>query len=57
MSKIALIALKAVGGTALFAVSFIGFAKLNGVPLSSLPGCPTHCPLPYGSPSRPARSC
>ncbi len=38
MSKIAIIALKAVGGTALFAVSFIGFAKLNGVPLSSLPG-------------------
>ncbi|HTF87815.1 MAG TPA: hypothetical protein VK843_05355 [Planctomycetota bacterium] len=37
MSKIALIALKAVGGSALFAVSFVGFAKVNGVPLNTLP--------------------
>ena len=37
MNKIAMISLSAVGSTALFAVSFIGFAKLNGVPLHSLP--------------------
>src|SRR6185503_17863909 len=38
MSKIAIIALKAVGGAALFGVSYVGFAKVNGVPLNSLPG-------------------
>ena len=37
MNKIAIVSLSALGGTALFAVSFLGFAKLNGVPLHSLP--------------------
>lgn len=37
MNKIAVISLSALGGTALFAVSFLGFAKINGVPLHSLP--------------------
>lgn len=38
MNKIALLSVSAVGGLALFGVAFLGFAKLNGVPLHSLPG-------------------
>lgn len=37
MNKIATIALSTLGGSALFAVSFLGFAKLNNVPLDTLP--------------------
>lgn len=37
MNKIALLSASAVGGLALFGVAFLGFAKLNGVPLHSLP--------------------
>ena len=37
MNKIAVISLSVLGGSALFAVSFLGFAKINGVALHSLP--------------------
>lgn len=37
MNKIAIISLSTLGGAALFAVSFLGFARLNGVPLNELP--------------------
>src|SRR5688500_12526414 len=37
MHKIATISLSVLGVTALFAVSFLGFAKINGVPLETLP--------------------
>ncbi len=37
MNKIAVISLSVLGGSALFAVSFLGFAKLNGVALNTLP--------------------
>lgn len=37
MNKIAVISLSVLGGSALFAVSFLGFAKLNGVALHTLP--------------------
>ena len=37
MNKIAILSLSTLGGAALFAVSFLGFAKLNGVPLNELP--------------------
>ncbi len=37
MNKIAVISLSVVGGSALFAVAFLGFAKINGVALHTLP--------------------
>jgi len=37
MNKIAILSLSTLGSAALFAVSFLGFAKLNGVPLNELP--------------------
>ena len=37
MNKVATISLSAIGLSALFAVAFIGFAKVNGAPLHTLP--------------------
>jgi hypothetical protein len=37
MNKIAILSLSALGGSLLFSVSFLGFAKLNHVPLNTLP--------------------
>ena len=37
MNKLTTLSLSALGGTALFAVSFLGFAKFNKVPLDTLP--------------------
>ncbi len=37
MNKITILSVSALGATALLGVSFLGFAKLNGVPMHSLP--------------------
>ena len=62
MNKLAILSVSAAVGTALFAVSFLGFAKLNGVPMHTLPvlggmfSAPPAEPHAAPSPARKNRS-